>query len=235
MEVIIPLLLLFILSVAAAAIASRTTRNWRGGRGAAIVAAFFLPGVYVAYLLVATHFRDDYHRRRSETYNFDGNCVVALGHEYKLEYYDEFPDYSTIILESSGAAQNYSDNGTPVRLLEKGVQRVGVTSAGVYGGASGRADSSEPLIDHYFFLNFADGSDRRFNTEAELRSAVPGAGPMNSPDELFSMRESKERSKLFTWAMLILPIITVAFGWYRARRRQALHDGAGIADGPLSG
>lgn len=218
MEVIIPLVLLIGLSVLSAAIAKRATAKWIRGRGATITLALFLPGLYVAYVLGVSHLRDDYHRHRSETYDFDGNCVVALGHGYSLDFFDEFPEFSTLSLKGQGAANNYNDNGVPVRLLENGVQRIGVTDAGVYGAASGRNDSARLQVDHYFFLSFADGSNKRFKTEAELRSAVPISVPMNSADELFSMREGKERSSSITWILFGWPIVIAVFAWRRVRR-----------------
>jgi len=220
-EFIIPLVLLVGLSVLSAAVARRATAKWIRGRGAAITLALFLPGLYVAYVLGVSHLRDDYHRRRSETYNFDGSCVVALGHGYKLEYFDEVPEDSSLILQGQGVANNYNDNGVPVRLLENGVQQVGVTNTGVYGAATGRDYSPDLQIDHYFFISFADGYDKRFKTEAELRSAAPIPGQMSSPDELFSMREGKERSSSITWILFGWPIVIAVFAWRWVRRWSA--------------
>jgi len=80
----------------AGTVTARLVRDFERGRGELIVAGFFVPALFVTYLFLASHLREEFHRWHSEAYCLDPNCTIPLGHGVELSYYDDMPSMARI-------------------------------------------------------------------------------------------------------------------------------------------
>src|ERR1700761_9731329 len=97
------MVVVFVAGVVFALCAIRLTRRQTRGRGATVVLAFFLPTLYVVYLLAAGHFRNEYHRTRSNAFESEGFNNLMLGNGYTLRFFDETPWMASIGRPSANA------------------------------------------------------------------------------------------------------------------------------------
>jgi hypothetical protein len=176
------------------------TRRLNRGRGAVIVLAFFVPALFVAYLLVAGYWRNNFHRSRLEASNIDGECTLPLGNGYSLRFLDKMPSLAMILNEDFTDAK-------PINV--DGVRSIATANSMVFG-----------QTDFFFSLNLSSGQIKRFADEAEMRRGSPPFGALVETSEAFSTAEDWQRGSYF-WPLVACGPIAILVGgliWSRRRR-----------------
>jgi hypothetical protein len=201
---------IFACSVVLALIATAVTRRFERGRGAIVLAAFFAPSVFTAYLLFASYLRNEFHYDRLEASNFDGSCTLPLGNGYNLTFFDEVPTASSI---GKGDWQKLA----PISLSR--VQRVAQAGHYVFGQTS-TSDWPKGPVDFFFSLDLSSGEIRKFGDEAILRQHAPRFGSLVSPDEAFWATQRRQQSKLFWPVVAGAPFAMFAGYLYLIRRNR---------------
>jgi hypothetical protein len=202
------MLVVFVAGVVFALCAIWLTRNRTEGRGAIVVLAFFIPALYVAYLLAARQFRNEYHRARSNAYESDGYNNLMLGNGYVLWFYDETPWMSSI---GRGSANAQITN----------IQRLSTDGAKIV-GQTGRTNMEDGPTDYYFLLDTATGTLHEFATQAELSSTIAAFRPLRRPEDLYNAEIDREHSGLF-WPLVCLAPVGLATSLFSVglRRRNS--------------
>jgi hypothetical protein len=185
----------FIAGIVFALCAIRLSRNQARGRGATVVLAFFIPTLYVAYLLAAGHFRNEYHRTRSNAYESEGFNNLTLGNGYVLWFFDETPWMSSI---GRGSANAQITN----------IQRLSTDGTKIV-GQTGRTNMEDGPTDYFFTLDLATGTLHKFATKAELSSTTTRLKPLLRPEELYNAEINEEHSGFF-WPLVCLAPIGLA-------------------------
>lgn len=199
------MVVVFVAGVVFALSAIRLTRRQTEGRGATVVLAFFVPALYVAYLLAAGHFRNEYHRTHSNAYESEGFNNLMLGNGYILWFFDETPWMASI---GRGSANAQITN----------IQRLSTDGTKVV-GQTGRTNMEDGPTDYFFLLDLATGGLHKFATQAELRSATPALKPLRRPEELYNAEINKEHSGFF-WPLVCSTPVGLAVGLLLANLRR---------------
>ncbi len=173
------------------------TRKVERGRGAMILLAFFLPTIFVTYLLFAGYLREKFHHGRSDASDLDGTCTLPISNGYFVWFFDETP-WMAVIANRQSAVDNV------INPQLKHVQRVALTGGKVY-GVTGRSEMRDSPPDFFFTFDPSSGSIREFGTEDELRSNSPQLGELRRTEEVFNEAENQKRSQLFWPAVALAP------------------------------
>jgi hypothetical protein len=199
-------LFVFIAGAVFALCAIRMTHQQTRGRGAIVVLAFFIPAIYVTYLLAAGHFRNEYHRTHSNAYESEGYNNLKIGHGYVLWFFDETPWMASIGRGSENAQIT-------------NIQRLSIDGERIT-GQTGKTNMEDGPTDYFFFLNLATGALQKFKTQAELSLAAPGFKPLDRPEELYNVAINKEHNSLFWLVICLAPLgLAVSLFLVNPRRR----------------
>jgi hypothetical protein len=206
----VTLILVVLSGIILALIAVRITRDRVRGRGAVVLIAFFLPAIYVAYLLTADHYRNEYHRVHSKAYDSDGYCNLVLGNGYELWYFDETPWMSSIgKLYTNAQITN--------------IQRLTVTNQTVV-GQTGTTEMLDGPTDYFFSLDLASGEIRKFGNEEELRSKSGTFGHLERPEDLFNAEFAREHGWYFWPLVCLIPLVFTLACWRFMRRKNTMQN-----------
>jgi hypothetical protein len=186
---------IFVLGIVLAIAAGYATRNFERGRGGIVVAAFFSPFLFVGYLLVADHFRDEFHRARGEAFD-DGFKTLPLANAYRLSYFYKMPWMSVI----TKVGVNHSSNSAVDQ-----VQLLAIVGNRVF-GETGRTEMLDGPPDFFFSLDLSSGELRKFSNEAELRSNFSVFGQLQRPEEVYQDALKRQRSDYFWPAVMSAPL-----------------------------
>jgi hypothetical protein len=196
--------------------AIRFTHKLSRGRGAVVLFAFCLPTLYVAYLITAVHFRNEYHRIHSRAYESQGFNNLVLGYSYRLWFFDETPWMSSI---AKGPITNAQITN---------IQRLAIDGARVL-GQTGTTNMFDDPTDYFFCLDLPSGAIQKFRTESELRSATTSFARLRGPEEAYNAELADEHSRFF-WPLICSAPVGLAVGlWSMMRRRYNDVGSSGIA------
>lgn len=188
-------------------IAVPATREIKHGRSALVLLAFFLPALFVAYLMIASHLRSEFHQGRSEANDFDGKITLPLGSGYYLRYFDEVPSQAYVERDVSG------EFGTS---FISPVRKIGFLDGHVL-GAIGTSSLPDDSVDSYFLLDLPTGHLEKFKTESALWSRVGRTVPLVAADEAYWAAIKHQRSWLF-WPTVVLAPFAIFLAIWRLRR-----------------
>jgi hypothetical protein len=148
----------FVLGIGCSLLAAWLTRQLERGRGCVVLGAFFLPAIYVAYLLTAGYLRNDFHYSHLEASNRDGECTLPLANGLNLIFFDETPSASSV---GKGDWQN---TGVPIL---NNIQHVAITDRFLFGQTSISAHADGP-VDFFFALDLTSGQVEKFANESSF-------------------------------------------------------------------
>lgn len=192
-------------------VTARLVRDFERGRGELIVAGFFVPALFVTYLFLASHLREEFHRWHSEAYCLDPNCTIPLGHGVELSYYDDMPSIARITrdgLDLLGFAPPTYVQGTAI---------VGNM---LYTETSHSTLSIDPP-DGFLSLNLVSGEVRKFTNDRELRANALGLGQLTTPDQILSTEENRQRNRFYWPTVFAAPILLAATMLIALSRRKS--------------
>jgi len=200
-----------VLGIVLAIVATATTREFSRGRGAVVLAAFLSPFLFVGYLLIADHFRDEFHRARGDAFD-DGFNTLPLADGYKLSYFYKMPWMSII----EKVAPNHSFNPAVDQ-----VQRLAFAGNRVF-GETGRTNMRDGPPDFFFSLDLSSGEVQKFSSEAELRSRFAAFGQLLRPEEVYRDALERQRSGFFwpTVASAPFALLLGVLHFFRRARRE---------------
>jgi len=189
---------LFGCCIVGAAVATRLTRDFERGRGALVLGGFSAPALFVIYLFLASHLREEFHRQRSEAYWLDPNCTLPLGHDFELSYFDEMPSSATItrggvVLLPGIAPPNY-------------IRSVAILGEKIY-VETGSSNLSIDPPNGFFSVDLISGEVRKFQNGAQLQADFPEPGHLDSPDAVFQAAEARQRGRLFWPCIAAAPLV----------------------------
>jgi hypothetical protein len=187
--------------------AIRLTRKQERGRGAVVLFALCLPALYVAYLLTAGHFRNEYHRFHSKAYESEGFNNLVLGHDYQLWFFDETPWMSSIA------------KGLYKKSQITNIQRLSIEGTRVL-GQTGTTSMFDGPTDYFFCLDLSSGALQKFRTESELRSATTTFAHLRRPEEVYNAELANEHSSVF-WPLICFAPVALSTGIWSVIRRSA--------------
>ena len=201
---------IFVLGIVLAFVAVHVTRSFNRGRGAIVVAAFFLPFLFVGYLLTAGYLRNEFHYDRREASDIDGSCTLPFSNGYNLIFFDEMPSASSI---------GKGDWQKQVPAVLSRVQKIAITDRAAF-GQTGTSDLPDGSVNFFFALNLSTGEIKKFADEAALRRYAPQAPPLSDPDQAFRIAENQERSVFFWPVVAGLPFALLGGSLHLIRRAQ---------------
>lgn len=202
------------------AVTARATRDFERGRGGLIVAGFFAPALFVMYLFLGSHLREEFHRQRSEAYCLDPNCTLPLGHDFELTYFEDLPSSATITRDGAVILPRLD----PLNY----VKRVAILGEKIY-VETGSSNLSIDPPNGFFSVDLISGDIQNFQSESKLLTSFPKSGHLDSPDAVFQLAETQERGRLFWPCVFATPLVLLGgLAFVRSKNKKPAEIPAGL-------